>query len=220
MMKEYSTMYGIIKGVLNEKCYPDGTLKECCLQEALEIKTPLGDMKAEAVTFYEDGSLKSLSLLEEEKIKVRTIYGVIIGRLGISFYKSGKIKSLEPLYPPNIPTVIGDLSAYDNNPIGIHGDSNSLCFYEDGRVKSLVTTLSGIRVITDKTEEMFEPVLNEKEIVPIWVEFAEDTINIKDTNGLIHSYETEECDFFSYQVKLEGGGSCGGSCEGCKGCHK
>lgn len=183
--------------------------------------------KVICLCFYPSGKIKSITLWSIERIKAKTIYGVVIGRLGIAFYENGKIKSLEPLYPAEISTPIGVLLAYDNNPIGIHGDDNSLCFNEDGSVKSLITSVSWIEIIGLKKTERIAPELVPSQIDPekkvmasIKVEFDEEKVTITDVKGQQHSYELDKYDFYCSQVQLEFLDSCNGICDGCSGCFE
>ena len=60
-------------------------------------------------------------------------------RIGIAFYESGDIKSIEPAKECRIQTPIGVITAYDSMAYGIHGDANSLEFYENGSIKKCKT---------------------------------------------------------------------------------
>ena len=106
------------------------------------------EAKAISLHFYETEELKSITLWPKERIKLNLGDYNIAGRIGISLYKSGKLKSCEPIEAVAINTPIGDIESYDINAIGIHGDKNSLSFYEDGKVKSLITSTNTITIHT------------------------------------------------------------------------
>jgi hypothetical protein len=180
------------------KLYKSGNIRSILLNESTSIKTRIGTFEVEKITFYEDGpinrlflldgklsgywseedeydlakpykfdfefasfeakvislhfykteELKSITLWPKERVNLKLGDYDIIGRIGFSLYKSGKLKSCEPFRPTTINTPIGDLDAYDVNAIGIHGDENSLNFYEDGKIKSLITSRNTIKIYT------------------------------------------------------------------------
>ena len=180
------------------KVYKNGNIRSISLNESTSITTKIGVFEVEKITFYEDGpinrlflldgklsgywseddeynlaktyefnfkfasfdakvislhfykteELKSITLWPKERVKLILGDYNFIGRIGFSLYKSGKLKSCEPFRPTAINTPIGDIEAYDMNAIGIHGDQNSLNFYEDGKVESLITSTNTITIHT------------------------------------------------------------------------
>src|SRR5471030_2934197 len=178
------------------KVYKNGNVKSISLYKSTDITTKIGMFEVEKITFYEEGQinrlfllngklsgywseedeydlakphkfdfefasfeakvmtlhfykteeLKSITLWPKERVELNLGDYSIIGRIGISLYESGKIKSCEPFRPTIVKTPIGDIEAYDINAIGIHGDKNSLNFYEDGKIKSLITSRNSITV--------------------------------------------------------------------------
>lgn len=106
------------------------------------------EAKVMCLHFYNTGELQSFTLWPKERIKINIGGYNFIGRIGASLYKSGKLKSCEPFRPITINTPIGDIDAYDINAIAIHGDNNSLNFYEDGQIKSLITGTNTITIYT------------------------------------------------------------------------
>ncbi|WP_171788418.1 hypothetical protein [Clostridium beijerinckii] len=113
------------------------------------------EAKIMSLHFYETQELKSITLWPKERIKINLAEYNFAGRIGVSLYKSGKIKSCEPLIATNIKTPIGKIEAYDVNAMGIHGDSNSLEFYEDGSIKSLITSTNTITIKTSEGDTIF-----------------------------------------------------------------
>lgn len=220
--------------------YEEGTMKSIALNEATKIDTSLGEVEVEKITFYPDGSIKRLFLLDgklsaywgeddeynlakkyslsfdfteftakiismqfyqsgkiksltlwpKENISVKTNFGDIQVRTGIAFYESGKLKSCEPRKRTKIKTIIGEIEAYDVNAIGIHGEANSLCFYETGGIKSLITISNSIKVIDkDGVVNTFQPTTElknimavEKYVKPLSVEFQNDYVVIDKEN--------------------------------------
>lgn len=178
------------------KVYKNGNIRSVLLNESTSITTKKGIFEVEKITFYEDGQInrlflldgklsgywseddeynlakpykfdfeftsfeakvmiihfykteeiKSITLWPKERVKLNLGASIIIGRIGFCLYKSGKLKSCEPFRPTTINTIIGDIEAYDINAIGIHGDQNSLNFYEDGKIKSLITSRNTITI--------------------------------------------------------------------------
>ncbi len=193
-------LYGFVdtrrKEFPSVKLYKSGNIRSLGLNEPTSITTKIGVFEVEKITFYEDGpinrlflldgklsgfwseddeyalakshkfefefasfeskiislhfykteELKSITLWPKERIKLSFGDYNITSRIGISLYKSGKIKSCEPFRPTIVKTPIGNIEAYDINAIGIHGDQNSLTFYEDGRIQSLITSRNSITI--------------------------------------------------------------------------
>lgn len=187
------------------KVYKNGNIKSIGLNKATLIKTKIGVFEAEKITFYKEGpinrlflldgklsgywseedeynlskmykfnfefaffeskvislhfyktgELKSLTLWPKDRVKLNIGDYSIVSRIGFSLYESGKIKSCEPFRPTTIKTPIGDIDAYDINAIGIHGDTNSLNFYEDGGIRSLITSKNTITIKTPSGDDIF-----------------------------------------------------------------
>jgi len=168
--------------------FENGILKSHYFGKRTKVLTPLGEMDAEMITYYDDGSvhrvfplygqvsgfwseveeikladslgieyscycfyksgkLKSLTLYQDKKIEIETPLGKVNTRFGVSYYESGEVKSFEPPIPLLIATPIGEILAYDNNPVGIHGDRNSVEFFENGKLKSVSTLENNVSVI-------------------------------------------------------------------------
>ena len=115
----------------------------------------LFESKVISLHFYKTGELKSLTLWPKDRVKLNIGSYSIVSRIGFSLYESGKIKSCEPFRPTTIKTPIGDIEAYDINAIGIHGDTNSLNFYEDGSIRSLITSRNTITIKTPNGDDIF-----------------------------------------------------------------
>ncbi|MDP8306423.1 MAG: hypothetical protein RAO75_07985 [Candidatus Chlorobium antarcticum] len=99
-----------------------------------------------AAQFYESGALKSITLWPGQRITVNTPLGSFNARKGVAFYENGSIRSFEPLKKIELPTPIGTFTAYDNEPNGIHGDTNSVQFSEEGAITGLSTVDNAIAV--------------------------------------------------------------------------
>lgn len=111
--------------------------------------------KVISLNFYKSGELKSLTLWPKDRVELNIGNYNVVGRIGFSLYENGKIKSCEPFRPTAINTPIGNIDAYDINAIGIHGDTNSLNFNEDGSIKSLITSTNTITVKTPSGDNIF-----------------------------------------------------------------
>lgn len=205
----FTPLYGFFddrrKDFPSVKVYKSGNIKSIGLNEATYIETSIGAFEVEKITFYEEGQMKRLLLLdgklsgywsEEDEYKLAKVYKLdfvfgkfeakinslnfyksgelksltlwpkdriklnigdynIVVRIGFSLYESGKIKSCEPFRPTTIKTPIGEIDAYDVNALGIHGDTNSLNFYEDGSIKSLITSRNTITIKTPSGDNIF-----------------------------------------------------------------
>lgn len=222
--------------------HKDGMIKAVALDAQQELITPIGELPAELVTFYETGELKrvfpldgkisgfwseederelniplsfefdftsftamligicffksgdikSITLFPKEIIEINAPeIGAIGVKGGFALYESGKLHSLEPATPVKITTPIGTITAYDNNAKGVNSDSNSLCFDEQGRIISIVTSSDMIAVKRkDGAVRFFAPTEIEtdedaKQMVTLKIDFNYDdkTAVIKDAEG-------------------------------------
>jgi len=134
--------------------------KEFALATPITFSSPVGLLSAKliGIQLYESGALKSVTLWPGQALPIQTPLGEIMARKGLAFYASGAIRSFEPLSRIPVPTPIGRLTAFDNDPNGIHGDVNSLQLAEDGSVEELCTVDHAIHVTTGEgREELFQP---------------------------------------------------------------
>lgn len=107
--------------------YKNGLARSVCLEEQQEIVTPIGELPAEFLTFYETGELKRFfpldgqlsgfwSLEEERALNIPLTFDLGWGEFtallgGICFYPSGAIRSVT-LFPGEtlrLPTPAGEL---------------------------------------------------------------------------------------------------------------
>jgi len=174
--------------------YPAGELKSAYLEGCQKVVTPIGEKKAELITFYksgavkrvfpsygsingfwseeeerqmvpvnsvrmlgveiegriscysfyETGSLKSITLYPGERVEFIWKRKLWKARYGISFYLNGELAAFEPATTHMIELENGIFQAYDSMAVGIHGEGGSLKFYPDGRIKSLKSCVSAI----------------------------------------------------------------------------
>jgi hypothetical protein len=156
-----------------------------------------------AVYFYETGSVKGLTFWPGEIVSIHSPAGEVDVRIGITLYPDGSLKSLEPNIPVTADTPIGKITAYNPNAIGVHGDLNSLVFYRDGRIKSLMSSHSLV-IITDPhgIKETVGPrlrpgVLNRSQfdILPLLVQFQDNKVGLGN-----RQYNLDKCTFTVYQI--------------------
>lgn len=128
----------------NIKFYETGEIKSIYLEQQQEIKTRVGKVKAELVTFYKSGHIKRVFPLygevngfwsqEEEKQQlsdtVLEIKGQILrGKMScIHFYESGRLKSI---------TLWEDESIVVKSPYGEIEVCKGISFYESEDIESL-----------------------------------------------------------------------------------
>jgi hypothetical protein len=114
----------------------------------LRLQTPLGQLNARfiSISWHASGALRSLTLWPGESVAVATPLGVVSARAGLAFREDGTLASLEPARPLCVPTPLGLMTAFDPQPIGLHGDANSLEFGPDGSVSGLITTTDSVAV--------------------------------------------------------------------------
>ncbi|MFL0194297.1 hypothetical protein ACJDU8_01710 [Clostridium sp. WILCCON 0269] len=195
------------------------------LAEEIELDVSIEKLKEKviAVRFYENGSIKSITFWNKNNVKLNSPLGNVYVRIGASFYEDGELKSFEPSKPTPVSTKIGTIMAYDTEAIGIHGDSNSVKFSNEGRVESLITSTDTIEVISRKGEKkLYKPLLkpsvideNFMEVVPLNIEFYKN--KVKFTSGIHHrfldEYIVDEYDFYIKSSPLREGSPCS-SCIG------
>ncbi len=187
--------------------YPGGTIKrifplngqmsgywdendEYQLAKEQTLEFPFGTITAKmiAISFYESGKIRDLTLWPKERVILQTPVGKVRTHIGVALYPDGSIKSVEPVYATRIQTPIGAIAAYDINANGISGDRNSLVFHPNGALKSLITSNTIITVLKDgKPVEKFSP----EQII--------------DEDGEEIYFQTIKLEFFQREVQINGG---------------
>jgi len=181
-------------GMINRLFLLDGKLSgfwseddEYTLAKTQKFNLPVGNFEAKVMSlcFYRTGNLKSITLWPKERIILDIGSLNINVRIGISLYEDGKIESCEPARAIVIHTPIGKIQAFDRNTLGIHGESNSLKFYENGEIKQIITSTSIIEVHKDNGEKhRYSPKKSKKysgdidSFDTVQVEFLQNTIII------------------------------------------
>ncbi len=210
IMAELITFYesGAIKRV-----FPlDGKLSgfwswqnEMALAEETTLETPAGPITAKVLTthFYESGALKSVTLWPGQQATINTPYGEKEFRTGAAFYENGALRSFEPLHKTDIPTPLDIVTAFDNEPNGIHGDINSLQFDRSGLVTALSTIDNEVEVFfPGGSTQLFKPgtknnVCGDERTVstPMKIRFEKDTVIFNDSMPFSlhrHSFEVRK----------------------------
>ena len=195
-------------GILNAELvtfYEDGTLNrlfplngqvdgywseknEGELAEILHFALPVGRFSAKIINlhFYPDGALKSLTLWPGQRIEVETPAGPMLIRTGFSLYQDGSMRSAEPSAPVELATPIGPVKAFDAEMLGMNADQNSVQFSPAGRLTSVKTIHTGIRVRSvDPLETIIEPHettslidISEMRTVPMQIDFTESAVRV------------------------------------------
>lgn len=208
-------------------------------EEELELIDPFigtlnGIMFQNKITsycFYPSGKLKSITLAKGDEVIIDTPVGKIKARIGISFYEDGSLASLEPSQPETVNTSIGFIVAYDNAPLGIHGDQNSMKFTKEGGLLSLKTIMTGVELKYLNAEEHSENILqilperkrsmidiDQFEMVPIEISFIKNGVEIIDSNGKLHRFSMLEYQMKSIYNPLYRHSAACGNCESCNRC--
>jgi hypothetical protein len=159
---------------------------EAGLAETLRLETPIGPLASKfvAVAFGPEGALRSLTLWPGEVVTVKTPVGNAPVRLGLSFYPSGSLRSIEPAKPLETTTALGLVWAYDPDAVGISGDENSLVFSPEGEVARIATVRTSLTAsFADGARVEVAPAVREsicgdgdREITPLVLEIAEEAV--------------------------------------------
>lgn len=179
MIKRLFSTFGSISGFWTEK-----DERKISPEVKLALPDTFFDGKVINISFYDSGEFKSLTLWPKDTIILHTPAGVMRSRIGCCFYKNGRLKSAEPCSPLEVNTPAGVIPAYDPDALGIDGNCNSLNFYEDGSVKSLLTSLAKVVVTgVDGKLHIQEPTYRSsyyfdgrQAVVPMKISFSADLV--------------------------------------------
>jgi hypothetical protein len=199
------------------------------LCEVFQFRFPFGSFKAKIISlcFYENGNLKALTLWPGETVILKNKADLYPVRIGFSLYEDGGLKSVEPAYELTLATPIGNINAFDENALGICGETNSLCFKKNGTIHSLTTSSSKIAVFDkDGTVDILEPALKpdplEEDkfmIIPLKITFEGHHVKFEgDTTRVYDLYTSRFSVANDSMPKAASGFSCGdcSSCSLCK----
>ncbi|EPR12022.1 hypothetical protein [Ruminiclostridium papyrosolvens] len=170
------------------------------LCDEFQFHFPFGSFKTKIIglCFYESGNLKSMTLWPGETIILRTSQSLLPVRIGFSLYENGKLKSVEPAYEITVSTLIGELTAYNENALGINADCNSLIFSENGEIQSLCTNSSKVAIFEkagsfETMEAVVKPDPFEEDvvsIVPLEISFEGHYVKFKSDKKRIYDINT------------------------------
>jgi MORN repeat variant. len=168
------------------------------LAKEYDFNFKFGSFKSKFISlqFYGNEKIKSITLWPKENVLIKVNDEDINIRIGISLYENGCLKSCEPNKITSINTPIGSINAYDYNALGIHGENNSLAFYENGNIKSISTSTDSIEVydISDRKityiplekDNLFNKDI--KDLLPLVIIFNKDAININGDEYRLNNY--------------------------------
>jgi hypothetical protein len=173
------------------------------LSQEYDFQFIFGNFQANIISiyYYENDAVKGLTFWPTVSVSISTPVGKIDTRIGLSLYPNGKLKSLEPHTPLLVNTPIGNIEAYDPQPIGIHGDNNSLVFYDDGRIKSLISSNVMVSISDPNGKKaIYGPQLkpsllddSSMDVIPLHIDFSDGTVGIG--NKLLTHYEMDKYSF-------------------------
>lgn len=213
-------VYGKMSGFWSEE-------EEAELLEETEIQVGEISIRAKisCFCFYESGAVKSLTLWPGETVLLDTPIGKVKTRYGISFYENGSIRSLEPAQPATVQFLDVLFLAFDNQAIGIHGDSGSLQFWENGALKQLTTMQTGVRlsgngtVVDTAPERLVSQMdIEAMEIYPIQIGLADGTISLTDSHGVQKIYSLSDVTIETYLALPAFEGNVAAACSDCSSC--
>ena len=200
------------------------------LCEEFQFNFPFGSFKTKIIglCFYESGNLKSMTLWPGETVFLRTSHGLLPVRIGFSLYENGKLKSVEPAYEITLPTLIGELTAYNENALGINGDSNSLVFTESGNIKSLCTSSSKVAIFEkDGSFETMKAIIKPDpfeegifSLIPLEISFEGHYVKLNCDKKLIYDINTTRFTVINDTVINSGPGLSCTDCSSCSLCKK
>ncbi len=210
------------------------------LAEPVEFDLPVGRFSPKVISihFYPGGALKAVTVWPGEVMILETPLGPVAGRAGFSLFEDGSVRSVEPARPTDIPTPFGPVKAFDPDIIGMHADRNSLQFDEAGRLCSLKTIHSGLRVKDASGREWeLQPqearsLIDPSRMRTVPMEIAFDREKVRVNAGKPHEFPRAECEFTTFEKEIvlhetcaecpggetccKAGGEAGaGGCSGC-----
>lgn len=163
---------------------------EYTLARDYDFTFDFGEIKCKIISlkFYKSQKIKSITLWPKEEVIIPLDGSKRRIRTGIALYETGEIKSCEPAEPMPIHTPIGTIIAYDSQAIGIHGDTNSLQFHQDGTLKAIASSTDKIEIydeaynkITYSPQETVSALnSNRIDVIPLYLVFDSGKVIIND----------------------------------------
>jgi len=217
-IKRIIPLHGQLSGFWSEE-------DEYDLAQDMEINLSFTRIKHKllALSFYETGALKAITLWPKERVSIKSPGGPAEARIGITLHPDGALKSFEPAKPMSLETAIGEIIAFDTRPLGIHGEANSLGFSDQGELVSLACSRNVIRVIDreggrhiyqpGRQANMFNPEVTD--LVPMNIEFLPNKIRFN--NSSEETYDIKDCTFSVEPLFVQSENSCS-TCSSCTSC--
>lgn len=140
------------------------------------------------IEFYENETIKSMLLWPGETVDLTINDEIIKVKNRISFYSSGKIKSIEPAKPVIIKTPIGRINVINTSSSGL-GYASAISFSENGSVQELLTSSEKFEVIRNNqlianiTPKLEPSMCNDKILIPqvIKIKFEKEYVYFDET---------------------------------------
>lgn len=182
--------------------------------------------KLSCICFYESGSVKSISLYPGETVTVKLQENTMEVRIGISFYENGRLQSVEPAEPVLVETPVGKVFVYDNDPVGVHGDSNSLILDEAENIYQVTTVQTGIEIVDRQNQAIRIQAeskrslldIDKSQMFAIQIIFETDYIKIIDSNQEQRIFDKDNYTFSTFYNAMYRPQSCSSNCSNCPGC--
>lgn len=175
------------------------------LAQDFDFQFSFGSFKKKIITirFYENGLVQGVTFWPQDFPVLQTPVGEAETRIGITLFESGRLRSFEPCKPLTVHTPIGDFKAFNPTASGIHGDTNSLVFHEDGSIHSLATSSDMVTVTGNNGEKtVFAPMVKpggpgEVAIClnPLWIKFDEGRVGLAIGSERKSNYSIDQCTF-------------------------
>jgi hypothetical protein len=114
---------------------------EMALSPKQNLTLPTGQIEARfiGICFFPSSKVRSVTLWPKEVVPVSTPLGSFPARIGIAFHENGLLRAFEPARTLDLPTPLGIIPAFHALAVGIHGDSGSVEFTDNGALKALLT---------------------------------------------------------------------------------
>lgn len=160
LIPQFDTSQPRKKNIYSVGFYANGELRKVSLQNQTTIMTPIGEVNAELVMFYESGKIKKVFPLngklsgywsEEDEYALAAEYTltlpnqkITVKPIAICFYEDGSVQSIT-LWPKERVLL--------NTPLGLEQARIGVSFYQSGKIKSfepakLMEVVTPIGIVT------------------------------------------------------------------------
>ncbi|MFV0529764.1 MAG: hypothetical protein ACK5MN_13735 [Lachnospiraceae bacterium] len=216
-------LFGKVSGYWSEE-------DEIALAKVMCIELPFARLahKISCVSFYKSGNIKSISFYKDEVFSFRAGKKELYGRIGLALYEDGSVRSAEPAFPQLLSTKYGMLEVYDNQPLAIHGDRNSLQFAPDHTLLAAKSAATGVRLHKAglPVEEVIPEIrpslldLDQTVVAAITVELIAGGIRVTDSDNAVREYLEAEYEITFFKNRAYTPSADCGDCSNCvSGCY-